>query len=89
MVFKAWLAIWEKKLGGHQVAFNWFLKKTVHTIPVSGFLLRSDLVPKYSNLKVSTDSSTTDSPVIRHKIMADGLMLCLFNRSIGAMEVLG
>ncbi|RPA73816.1 hypothetical protein BJ508DRAFT_45177 [Ascobolus immersus RN42] len=66
-----------------KVAFNRFLTETTHTVPVCGFLLRSDLVSIFPDLKVSTGLGIGDNPIKRHEIVTDGLMLCLFDRDFG------
>ncbi|KAF8535600.1 hypothetical protein BDD12DRAFT_918619 [Trichophaea hybrida] len=54
-------------------------------IPKYGFLLRSDLVTRFPDLKVTTKPDADPrAPLLRHEIIADGVMLCLFDRVPGS-----
>jgi hypothetical protein len=49
-------------------------------IPTYGFYLRSDLVTMYPDLRVTTKGAVTDrAPLLRHDIVADGVMLGLLD----------
>lgn len=56
-------------------------------IPSYGFLLRSDLVSMFPDLKVTTEPAELvnplRAPLLRHNIMADGVMLGLLDRIPG------
>jgi hypothetical protein len=59
-------------------------------IPTYGFYLRSDLVTLYPDLKVETEPIPPKgvrperAPLLRHEIIADGVMLGLFDRMPGS-----
>ncbi|KAI1066193.1 hypothetical protein LB506_008201 [Fusarium annulatum] len=49
-------------------------------VPTYGFYLRSDLVTLYPDLRVNTTGADTGrAPLLRHEIIADGVMLGLFD----------
>lgn len=49
-------------------------------VPTSGFYLRSGLVILYPDLRVNTTGAGTGrAPLLRHEIIADGVMLGLFD----------
>ncbi|KAF5667488.1 hypothetical protein FDENT_12080 [Fusarium denticulatum] len=49
-------------------------------VPTYGFYLRSDLVTLYPDLRVHTTGADTGrAPLLRHEIIADGVMLGLFD----------
>ncbi|KAI0447283.1 hypothetical protein F4803DRAFT_364629 [Xylaria telfairii] len=63
-------------------------------IPTYGFYLRSDIVTMYPDLKVDTlptyeGERPTRAPLLRHEIVADGIMLGLFDRVPGSDEFTG
>ena len=53
-------------------------------IPTYGFFLRSDVVSRFPDLRVTTLPTTVEKPVraplLRHEIIADGVMMGLFDR---------
>ncbi|KAJ1323715.1 hypothetical protein MN608_10960 [Microdochium nivale] len=56
-------------------------------IPTYGFFLRSDLVSMFPDLRVTTQQKSKEvpkrAPLLRHNIMADGVMLGMFDRIPG------
>ncbi|KAL7935623.1 hypothetical protein V8C35DRAFT_333529 [Trichoderma chlorosporum] len=59
-------------------------------IPCFGFLLRSDLVTQFPDIRVEVGFDPpldeTSVPILRHENIADGVMLCLFDRVPGKDE---
>ncbi|KAI2465287.1 hypothetical protein F4781DRAFT_409984 [Annulohypoxylon bovei var. microspora] len=64
-------------------------------IPTYGFYLRSDLVTMFPDLKVTTLPEPPEgtrperAPLLRHEIVADGVMLGLFDRVPGSHDFTG
>lgn len=59
-------------------------------IPTYGFYLRSDLVSMYPDLKVTTLPELPGrAPLLRHEIIADGVMLALLDRIPGSDQFNG
>ncbi|PLN77509.1 hypothetical protein BDW42DRAFT_196489 [Aspergillus taichungensis] len=62
-------------------------------IPSYGFYLRSDVVSMYPDLKVTTlpdmGFPPVRAPLLRHEIVADGVMLGLFDRIPGSTDFQG
>ncbi|OJJ87731.1 uncharacterized protein ASPGLDRAFT_988325 [Aspergillus glaucus CBS 516.65] len=57
-------------------------------IPTYGFYLRSDVVSRFPDLKVTTLPETTErAPLLRHEIVSDGVMLGLFDRVPGSRDL--
>lgn len=59
-------------------------------VPTYGFYLRSDLVTMFPDLKVDTirpnQEPPAQAPLLRHEIVADGVMLGLFDRVPGSAD---
>ncbi|TWU71089.1 hypothetical protein ED733_002579 [Metarhizium rileyi] len=57
-------------------------------IPRYGFYLRSDLVSMFPDLRVEINSASTigQAPLLRHEIVADGVMMGLVDRQPGLPE---
>jgi hypothetical protein len=63
-------------------------------IPSHGFLIRSDLIKQYPDLKVEApipsdgdDPETQRAPILRHEIIGDGILLCLLDRSPSSKQM--
>jgi hypothetical protein len=72
-----------------KTAWNTFLSTTDPVlgykplVPTSGFLLRSDVVKKFPDLRVDAPRTDTTDPrpaLVRHDLLADDTMLVLFDR---------
>lgn len=59
-------------------------------VPTYGFYLRSDLVTMFPDLKVDTvrkdQEAPPQAPLLRHEIVADGVMLGLLDRTPGSVD---
>ncbi|KAL8286079.1 hypothetical protein RB597_002940 [Gaeumannomyces tritici] len=80
-------------------ALNMYIQSTETSptspqIPTYGFYLRSDLVTMFPDLRVTTlpprplllDGPPDRAPLLRHEIVADGVMMGLFDRLPGSPE---
>ncbi|KAK6347974.1 hypothetical protein TWF718_005794 [Orbilia javanica] len=71
-------------------SINHYIETNKPQLPTYGFLLRSELVAKFPDLRVTTVPEPPDgAPLLRHEIIDDDVMLGLFDRVPGARDADG